>query len=317
MHHLLTAVVVILAIGAVITWIGAVLIARAHPPRGRFVEIGGLRQHLAEDGVGGSARDPNKDIPIILIHGAGCNLEDMRLALGEHLAGRRLILIDRPGHGWSERSGADGSSLAYQAAMIRNVLDRLGVSRAILVGHSWGGALALRFALDYPQRVAGLVMLAPPLYPFPRRLTWFYDVMAVPVIGPLIVHTLLLPVGVLFIGLGFCGAFFPQRPPRHYLRRAGTLLSLRPRTFLANSRDIAHLQKNLPSQTARYATLAMPAVVITGDRDLIVAPARHAFAFARAVPAAKLVVLPGIGHMLHHAAAGQVAAEIERLASSG
>jgi pimeloyl-ACP methyl ester carboxylesterase len=313
---MLLAVVEILAAGVVITCIGAALIARAHPPRGRFVDVGGLRQHLAESVGNVPAQGAQKDIPIVLIHGAGCNLEDMRLALGERLRGRRLIFIDRPGHGWSERRSVDGSSPAYQAAMIRDVLDRLGVPRVILVGHSWGGALALRFALDYPQHVSGLAILAPPLYPFPRRLTWFYDIMAVPFIGPLIAHTLLLPIGALFIGFGFCGAFFPQRPPRHYLKRAGTLLSLRPRTFLANSRDIAHLQKNLPSQVARYTTLAMPAVVITGDRDLIVAPDRHAFAFARAVPAAKLIVLPGVGHMLHHAAAEQVVAEIEKLGNT-
>ena len=313
---MLLAIAEILAAGAVITCIGTVLIRRAHPPRGRFVDVGGLHQHLAEDGTGGSAPDTPKEIPIVLIHGAGCNLEDMRLAFGERLRERRLILIDRPGHGWSERRGVDGSSPAYQAGMIRDVLDRLGVSRAILVGHSWGGALALRFALDHPQRVSGLVVLAPPLYPFPRRLTWFYDIMALPFIGPLIAHTLLLPIGTLFIGIGFRGAFFPQRPPRHYLKRAGTLLSLRPSTFLANSRDIAHLQKNLPSQVARYNTLAAPTVVITGDRDLIVAPERHAFAFARAVPAAKLIVLPGIGHMLHHGAPAQVVAEIERLGNS-
>ena len=310
---MLAGVAIVLVIGAFVTVIGTVQIARAHPPRGRFVDIGGLPQHVVESEVSVSAPETREDIPIVLIHGAGCNLEDMRLALGERLRGRRLIYIDRPGHGWSERHGVDGSSPAYQATMIRDVLDRLGVSRAILVGHSWGGALALRFALDYPQRVSGLVMLAPPLYPFPRRLTWFYDVMATPFIGPLIAHTVLLPVGALFIGFGFCGAFFPQWPPRHYLKRAGTLLSLRPRTFLANSRDIAHLQKNLPSQVARYATLAMPAVVITGDRDLIVAPEQHALAFAQAVPAAKLIVLPGIGHMLHHAAAERVAAEIEEM----
>jgi pimeloyl-ACP methyl ester carboxylesterase len=313
---MLADVVIVLVIGAVITVIGTVLIAQAHPPRGRFVEINSLRQHFAESGANAAAQDAHQDPPIVLIHGAGCNLEDMRLALGERLRGRRLIFVDRPGHGWSERRGGDGSSPADQASVVRDVLDRLGVPHAILVGHSWGGALALRFALDYPQRVSGLVLLAPPLYPFPRRLTWFYDVMATPFIGPLIAYTLLLPVGALFIGFGFCGAFFPQWPPRHYLKRAGTLLSLRPMTFLANSRDIAHLQKNLPAQVARYTTLTMPAVVMTGDRDLIVEPDRHAFAFARAVPAAKLIVLRGIGHMLHHAAAEQVVAEIERLGNA-
>jgi pimeloyl-ACP methyl ester carboxylesterase len=310
---MLAGVAVVLVIGAVITGIGTVLIERAHPPRGRFVDVGGLRQHVVEI----AASEAGQDTPLVLIHGAGCNLEDMRLALGERLAGRRLILIDRPGHGWSERRGADGSSPAYQAAILRDVLDRLGVPRAILVGHSWGGALALRFALDHPQRVAALLLLAPPLYPFARRMTWFYDIMATPVLGPLIAHTMLLPVGALFIGVGFWGAFLPQMPPRRYLKRAGTLLSLRPSTFLANSRDIAHLKGNLPPQCARYDTLVVPAVVITGDRDLIVAPGRHAMAFAKAVPAAKLVVLPGLGHMLHHAAAERVAAEIDALTRAG
>jgi pimeloyl-ACP methyl ester carboxylesterase len=304
-----------LVIGAIITCVGKVLIEHAHPPRGRFVDVGGLRQHVVDSGATGEARDAA--VPLVLIHGAGCNLEDMRLALGEKLSGRRLILIDRAGHGWSERRGAEASSPQYQAAMVRGALDRLGVPRAIIVGHSWGGALAARLALDHPQSVAGLVMLAPPLYPFPRHLTWFYDIMARPLIGPLIAYTLLLPIGALFIGVGFWGAFLPQMPPRHYIKNAGTLLSLRPRTFLANARDIAHLQKNLPPQVLRYAMLAAPILVITGDRDLIVAPRQHAMAFARDVPGAKLVVLPGIGHMLHHAAAERVAAEIEALPRDG
>jgi pimeloyl-ACP methyl ester carboxylesterase len=306
------AVVLVLVIGAVVTRIGAVLIGRAHPPRGRFVDVGGLRQHLVE--VGTNA--PGQNVPLVLIHGAGCNLEDMRLALGERLAGRRLILIDRPGHGWSERRGAEGSSPEYQAAIVRDVLDRLAVTRAIVVGHSWGGALAVRLALDHPQYVAGLILLAPPLYPFPRGMTWFYDIMATPVLGWLIAYTMLLPVGALFIGIGFWGAFLPQMPPPRYIKRAGTLLSLRPKTFLANSRDIARLQKNLPPQAARYGTLAVPTVVISGDRDLIVAPRQHAMAFAESVPAAKLVVLPGIGHMLHHTAAERIAAEIDALTPS-
>ena len=144
---MLTAAVVILAAGAVVTWIGSRLIERAHPPRGRFIEVGGLRQHVVELG-----ETHGEAPPLVLVHGAGCNLEDMRLALGERLAARhRVILIDRAGLGWSERKGRRGSAPAYQAAMLRDVLDRLGVARAILVGHSWGGALALAFGLDHPR----------------------------------------------------------------------------------------------------------------------------------------------------------------------
>lgn len=310
MHHALTAAAEILAAGAIVTVIGTRLIEWAHPPRGRFVAVGGLRQHVFELGAAGGT-------PIVLLHGAGCNLEDMRLALGERLATRyRVVLVDRAGLGWSERRRRDGSSPAAQAAILRDVLDRLGIERAIVVGHSWGGALAAAFALDHPQRVAGLVLLAPPLYPLMRRMTWLYALFATPVAGWLYARTLALPLGLPFIGLGLGAAFLPQRPPRGYLKRIAAPLLLRPATFLANARDVADLKGNLALQVSRYATLAAPTVVITGDRDLVVPPRQHALAFARAVPKAKLVVLLGVGHMLHHAAAERVIAEIEALVAN-
>ena len=194
MHYLLTVIADLLAAGAVVTFIGTRRIERAHPPRGRFVDVDGLRQHVVE--LGANAGTQNDAPPIVLIHGAGCNLEDMRLALGERLAARhRVILIDRAGLGWSERKGRRGSSPAYQAALLREVLDRLDVPRAIVVGHSWGGALAVAFALDQPGRTAGLVLLAPPLYPFPRGMLWLYRFLAIPFVGWLLAHTLTLPFG--------------------------------------------------------------------------------------------------------------------------
>jgi pimeloyl-ACP methyl ester carboxylesterase len=308
--HALTAVAEILGAGAVITIIGARLIERAHPPRGHFVAVGGLRQHVVE--LGASA-----GTPIVLLHGAGCNLEDMRLALGERLAARhRVILIDRAGLGWSERKRRRGSSPSYQAAILHDVFDRLGIERAVVVGHSWGGALAAAFALDHPARVAGLVLLAPPLYPFPRSMTWLYALFAAPVAGWLYARTLALPLGLPFIGVGLGSAFLPQLPPRRYIGRTAALLLLRPAAFLANARDVADLRAFLAREAGRYAELAAPTVVIAGDCDMVVAPRRHAFAFAAAAPAAKLVVLPGVGHMLHHVAADRVVAEIEQIAGS-
>jgi pimeloyl-ACP methyl ester carboxylesterase len=313
MHHALTVGVEVLCVGAIVTLIGARLIERAHPPRGRLIDVGGLRQHVVELAVPAGAQSGSP--PIVLLHGAGCNLEDMRLALGERLAVRhRLILVDRAGLGWSERKGRRGSSPAYQAALLRELLDRLAIERAVVVGHSWGGALATTFALDHPDRVAGLVLLAPPLYPFPRSMTWLYTLFAAPVFGWLYARTLALPLGLPFIGVGLGSAFLPQRPPRHYVRRTAALLLLRPATFLANARDVADLRAFHARQAGRYATLAVPTVIVTGDRDMVVAPGRHALVFAAAVPGVKLVVLPGIGHMLHHAAAEQVIAQIEDLA---
>jgi pimeloyl-ACP methyl ester carboxylesterase len=242
----------------------------------------------------------------------------MRLALGERLAARhRVILIDRAGLGWSRRRRRGGSSLAYQAAVLRDVLDRLGIDRAVVVGHSWGGALATTFALDYPERVAGLVLLAPPLYPLNRSMTWLYTLFASPVFGWLYARTLALPLGAPFIGLGLSAAFLPQWPPRRYIARTAALLLLRPSAFLANARDVAGLRAFHAKEALRYPALTAPTVIVTGDRDRVVAPRRHALVFAAAVPRAKLVVLPGIGHMLHHVAAERVVAEIEDVIGNG
>jgi pimeloyl-ACP methyl ester carboxylesterase len=310
--HTLTVVATLLAAGAAVTVLGARLIERLHLPRGRFVDVGGLRQHVVEMGEGrpGAA-------PVVLLHGAGCNLEDMRTALGEPLAARyRVILIDRPGLGWSERAAERRSSPAHQAAVLSGILDRLGVERAILVGHSWGGTLALTFALDHPQRVAGIVAIAPPTHPWLRSVWWLYVAIATPVAGWLLAHTLTLPAGVLLLDPMLRSAFLPERPAAGYIKRAAALLLLRPKSMLANARDVAHLKKFLAGQAARYRTVAAPTIILTGDRDTIVSWRHHAEVLASEIPGAKLELLKGFGHMLHHSAAAKVVAAVDELSHS-
>ncbi|MGD0026602.1 MAG: alpha/beta hydrolase [Xanthobacteraceae bacterium] len=312
----LAVVIALLGVGALMTLLGTKRIEWAHPPRGRLIDIGGWRQHVVELGEGADARTSGP--PIVLLHGAGCNLEDMRLALGERLGARHhVILVDRPGQGWSERPGRQGSSPAYQAVMLRNLLDRLGVDRAIVVGHSWGGTLAATFALDHPQRVAGLVLLAPPTHPHLRNITWLYAVLAAPFVGWLFARTLALPFAAAAFRLGMRAPFRPQAPPSKYLKRSAAFLLLRPATFLANARDIADLEGFLARQVARYGALKAPTIIIAGDRDPVVSPHHHAMALAVSVPGAKLIVLPGLGHMLHHAAGERVIAAIEELVGRG
>jgi pimeloyl-ACP methyl ester carboxylesterase len=308
----LVVVAAVLGIGALITFIGTRLIERAHPPRGRFIEVGGLRQHVIELGRGADTKGAAP--PVVLLHGAGANLQDMHLALGEHLAARhRVILIDRPGFGFSARKAGEGSSPTDQAVVLREVLDRLGVDRAVLVGHSWGGTLALTFALDYPQRVAGLVLIAPPTHPGLWRVTKVNALLATPV-GWLFAYTLALPFGAILIGAGSRTAFSPQSLPHHYVKRSAAMLALRPATLLANWADVGGLEAFLTRQADRYGTLTTPTIALAGDRDALVPPERHAMKLAAAAPVAKIEVLSGFGHMLHHAAADRVAAAVEEIA---
>ena len=163
---------------AALTEFGVRRIERAHPPQGRFVEVAGGRLHLLELG------SPDAP-PVVLLHGASGNLQDMRLALGDRLAARyHVILVDRPGHGWSDRPDgpADGSP-ARQAALIHQALERIGVTRAIVVGHSWSGALATAYALAYPADVTGLVLLAPVTHPWPGGVGWYNPILTTRFIG--------------------------------------------------------------------------------------------------------------------------------------
>jgi pimeloyl-ACP methyl ester carboxylesterase len=296
-------------------------IERVHPPSGRFVDVDGGWLHAVELG--------RPDAPaVVLLHGASATLGDMRLALGDRLAAHhRVVLIDRPGHGWSDRpNGAADASPARQAKLIHQALERMGVVRPVLVAHSWSGALAATYALDYPEDIGGLVLLAPVTHPSPKRPGWYGSVVVAllaenargvtaPVIGPLLAHTLAVPVGRLLIGLGVESVFAPQVPPPDYLAKTGGALMLRPQAFIANAQDLKAIHEFVESQFPRYRSIKTPTMILTGDADAALAPEVHARAMAAAVPRAKLIVLPGVGHMVHFAAPERIVAVVAELAA--
>jgi pimeloyl-ACP methyl ester carboxylesterase len=297
------------------TRFGVARIEAAHPPAGQFMEVEGVRLHVAELGL--RRGSPGAEPAVVLIHGASGNMEDMRLALGEKLAAsHRVILIDRPGHGWSSRPADDSyASPARQAGLVTEALKQLGVRRAILVGHSWGGAFATAYALAYPDRTAGLVLLSAVTHPWPADPGWYNTLVSLRGIGPLFLRTLVYPLGSFLIDSVSRSVFEPQAVPDDYLRRAAIRLVLRPKTFFANARDLALLERFIAAQVPSYVDLRSPTIIITGDRDTMVSPKINACALAATLPQAKLVFLKGVGHMPHHAAPEAVAAAIDELAS--
>ena len=302
-------VVAALAMLALITQIGVLALQRAYPAQGKVIEVAGASLNIVDIGprdAGGPA--------VVMIHGASSNLEIMRQPLGDRLAEKhRVILIDRPGHGWSTRARLDDSTPAIQGRMIDEALEKLGVGRAVLVVHSWSGALGARMALDYPQRVAGLVMLAPVAYPWPGGVGWYNKVVTTPVIGPLLAYTITLPLGFFLTESGSRGVFLPQIMPRDFVSKTATPLLLRPREFLANARDLVTLKAAVAEQVPRYANIGAPMVVITGDVDKTVSTNIHSRPLTAVVPNAKLIVLPDVGHMVQNAAPDLVISEIEAM----
>jgi pimeloyl-ACP methyl ester carboxylesterase len=197
--------------------------------------------------------------------------------------------------------------------MINQALEKLGIAQAILVVHSWSGALGARMALDYPGRVAGLVMLAPVAYPWPGGVGWYNKLVTTPLIGPLLAYTITLPLGYFLAARGARGVFLPQVMPASFLVDTATPLVLRPREFLANAWDLVTLKDAVSEQAPRYADISVPTVVISGEVDKTVSTNIHSRPFAKAVPGAKLIVLHDVGQMIQNAAPDLVIAEIDAM----
>ena len=255
--------------------------------------------------------------PLLLIHGASSNLEAMRRPLGDLLAQRhRVLLVDRPGHGWSPRERSEDSTPAAQARMLDEALARAGIGPVILVVHSWSGALGLRMALDFPERVAGLVMLAPVAYPWRGGVGQYNAAVTTPVVGPLLAHTITLPLGLALMASGARGVFAPQQMPDDFVDRTATPLLLRPQEFIANARDLVTLKQSVTEQAARYSEIRVPVTIVAGDADTTVSTAIHSRPLAQAISQTRLIVLPGLGHMVQNAVPDLVASEVERLVAA-
>jgi pimeloyl-ACP methyl ester carboxylesterase len=295
---LVITILLLFALLAIITRAAVIAIERAEPPQGYFVAVRGARLHVVDIGP----REPGQT-PLVMVHGASANLQSMRQPLGEMLAREhRVLLFDRPGHGWSLREQLTDSTPQAQADMIAEALDKLGIARVVIVGHSWGGALVTAFALQHPERVAGLVMLAPVTHPWSTGVAWYHNLAAMPVLGPLFAHTLELPIARLMLRPGARGVFVPQPMPDGYVKATALSLLIRPREFLTNGRDMVTLKASIDLLQPRYGEITASTVIIHGDADRTVSLKIHARAFAREVAGARLVELAGVGHMVQNAA---------------
>jgi len=296
---------VLLAAGAVAT---AVLTARAErqfPPRGEFKTVEGTRLHLLAAGQGR---------PVVLLHGANGAVQDWTASILEPLSrSYRVVAVDRPGHGYSERPTGGVVTPDIQARLIRGALQQIGVEKPILVAFSWSGSLALAYALAWPDEVAGIVMLAAAAYPWATPVSPIYRLPNVPVIGPLFAHTVAMPVASLLIDAFVNGAFAPS-PVAGNFGQAGLPLALRPGSYLANAEDIFYVKPFLLLQSARYGGLKPPIAILHGDSDGVVGLEIHSRALLRAAPRVTLEVVPGAGHLLHHIAPDRVLATIDAMA---
>jgi pimeloyl-ACP methyl ester carboxylesterase len=297
-----------LILAAIATWVIAKRIERRFPPVGAFLTVNGVPLHYVDEGP--------RDAPVILlIHGASSNLRDVIGPARAALGGRfRLIAADRPGHGWSQR-GAGHDTPDGQAKLFGAFLDALGVTKAVVKGHSFGASVAAALAVERPDLVSGVLLSAPATHPWPSgRTNWYNHFARTPFLGWLFTRTLTLPAGLRQLGPATACVFAPNAMPGDYLDRTGIALVLTPRRFMDNSVDVTNLHAHVTAYAPRYREIIAPLIIITGDADGVVSPYIHAIPMSQAVAGARLFMIPNVGHKPDYALAELSAAALEHLA---
>lgn len=274
------------------------------PALGQILTVDGASVHVLVQGSG-----PD----LVLIHGASGNLRDFTFSLAGQLRDRyRVIMVDRPGFGHSDPLPAGDTSLAAQATRIRAALTQLEVKNPIVLGQSYGGAVALAWALDAPP--AALVLVGGVALPWPGELDPWYRIN-----DTWIGRTAILPLASAFIWDGYVrrsveGVFAPQSAPAGYIDHLGLAMTVRLSTLATNVAMVNDLWDNVAAQAPGYPGLTLPVELIHGDADTIVPLRVHALPLSQILPNAHLTVLPGAGHMPHHTHAAEVIAAIDRAA---
>lgn len=315
MLHFLLATVLVLA-GLVAAGLGftawkAHAIEEQFPNHGQRLDVGGFRMNSLFIPAGVPADLP----PIVFIHGASGNLRDQETAFRKRLEGRAdLLFVDRPGHGYSERGGAPNDFPDGQAASIARLMEVRGIERAIIVGHSFGGAIAASFALRHPDKTAGLVFLAPATHPWPGGVDWHYNISSSPYIGWWFTRLLSLPAGLMLLDGATRSVFSPNVRPEKYVTEGAPALVLRPSNFRNNAKDVANLNDYARRVAPLYKNIHTPTVIVTGDSDDVVAEEIHSQGLERDIPGAKLVWVRGLGHKPDYIVPELAIAAIEQVA---
>lgn len=278
----------------------------AYPPEGEMIEVNGHPVHVVVRGQG-----PD----LVLIHGASGSTRDYTFSLVDQLTDRyRVIVFDRPGLGYTPRLHPKGESLTEQAALLAAAARQLGADKPIVLGQSFGGAVALNWALNEPETVAALVLLAAPSNPWTTPLDPLYKVTSSRLGAALVVPMLTAWVPNSYVAGVLEEIFEPQAEPDGYTEYFGPGITLRRDTMVANARQRAGLLAQIKAMVPRYGEISVPTELLHGDADTIVGLPIHSALLVDQIENARLTVLEGIGHMPQHVSQPQVSAAIDRAA---
>ncbi|MGH1424076.1 MAG: alpha/beta fold hydrolase [Pseudooceanicola sp.] len=284
-------VVAVILLGLVVySWFKKWQAERTVPARGAFVEISTGKMHYLTRGTG-----PD----ILMIHGLGGQMGNFDCGLMDDLCrDHRVTIIDRPGMGYSERPFGTPTNVLAQTAQIEEFVEKLGLERPLVVGHSLGGAMSLGMALRGRTTLRGLALLAPytlPIEDAPEAfegLAFKWDWLRRFMGWTFAIPTMISrpePVRELIFG--------PEDIPPGYYVQGGGMLSLRPGHFIETSRDLARADEDIAAMVRQYHKLTVPIRILYGTQDRILDHEYHGVSLVSRYPQMGLELIDG-GHMI-------------------
>jgi pimeloyl-ACP methyl ester carboxylesterase len=294
----------VLAVSALVNQLLAKSAERRNRPIGRFLDVGGVRLHYLERGEGD---------PLVLLHGSGSMIEDfvtsglIDMAAKKH----RVVVFDRPGYGHSERPRGTIWTPEAQADLLYRAMAQIGISRATILGHSWGASVAIALALKYPAAVQGLILASGYYYPSVRADVVVQSPPAIPVIGDLIRYTIAPFVSRLLWPLAMRKMFGPAEIPEKF-ERFPKEMAVRPSQLRASAAEALLLIPDAIALQARYADLRMPVVIIAGEEDRLIDTEGQSGRLHRQISQSAFRRVRGAGHMVHQTATSDVMAAIDQ-----
>jgi pimeloyl-ACP methyl ester carboxylesterase len=275
------------------------------PRSDEYLSIDGRQCHVLDQGQGP---------PVVLLHGLGSIGQEIALPLLPLSRRYRLIVPDRPGYGGSTSLRRTRLRPDEQVAWLRGVLRKTGVRRSIIAAHSIAAAVALSYALGFPEEVAGLVLIAPFCRPTrPARMP-LLRMALLPFVGCFIRNRVFPLLADWFGRSRLAAAFAPDRVPE-YLSEMPLRELVKPDTLQTMAAELFGFNQAMIARRNALRHLEVPAVVLAGEADTTANPERHAAWIAARLPEARLVRLPGVGHMVQHARPNAVMRAVDEIAN--
>lgn len=275
-----------------------------HPPEGQFKQINNLKIHYDIIGKGPT---------VVLLHSQPSNQKQFYKLKNILKDNYQVISIDRPGMGYSDPiKEISPKRLQIQAQLIRELLKDLKVKKPIIVGHSYGGALALSYAIQFEGSVKGLVLVNTASHPWKKGRPWLpFRIISNPIYGKLFSNTFAMIYGKINLDTSANNNFPNNKAPINYIKNTSSELTLRPKTLQSYTYDALNLREALELQKNFYNKLSIPVTIMSGNEDTVTPNSLHSYQLNIEIKQSKLVKVANVAHSIIELKPNLIKNEIE------